>query len=192
MSGTRTARRPALSTRTPWNSSSGSCPSPRDLEWLAAFKLAQAYLHSLGITAWQDAIVTPDNLAVYRRAAETGLLTARVEAALWWERTKGAEQVDELVERAAAGSARRLRAHSVKIALDGVLETFTGAMIDPYLDRDGGPRPTGGSIPSRPSPYGSTSPDSTPRGCRSTSTRSVIGPSGSLSMRSRLPVAPTA
>jgi predicted amidohydrolase YtcJ len=114
-------------------------PVPGEDEWLAAFELAQAYLHSLGITAWQDAIVTPDNLAVYRRAAEKGLLTARVEAALWWERTKGAEQVDELIARSAAGSYGRLRANSVKIMLDGVLETFTGAMIDPYLDRDGRP-----------------------------------------------------
>jgi len=112
-------------------------PVPGEDEWLAAFELAQAYLHSLGITAWQDAIVTPDDLAVYRRAAETGLMTARVEAALWWERTKGAEQIDELVARSATGSHGRLRANSVKIALDGVLETFTGAMIDPYLDRDG-------------------------------------------------------
>ena len=114
-------------------------PVPGEDEWLAAFELAQAYLHSLGITAWQDAIVTPDNLAVYRRAAEKGLLTARVEAALWWERTKGAEQVDELVARSASGSYGRLRANSVKIMLDGVLETFTGAMIDPYLDGDGKP-----------------------------------------------------
>jgi predicted amidohydrolase YtcJ len=114
-------------------------PVPGVDEWLAAFELAQAYLHSLGITAWQDAIVTPDDLAVYRRAAETGLMTARVEAALWWERTRGAEQIDELVARSATGSHGRLRANSVKIALDGVLETFTGAMIDPYLDRDGRP-----------------------------------------------------
>ena len=114
-------------------------PVPGVDEWLTAFELAQAYLHSLGITAWQDAIVTPDDLAVYRRAAETGLMTARVEAALWWERTKGAEQIDELVARSATGSHGRLRANSVKIALDGVLETFTGAMIDPYFDRDGRP-----------------------------------------------------
>ena len=114
-------------------------PVPGPDEWLAAFQLAQAYLHSLGITAWQDAIVPPDYLAVYRRAAETGLLTARVEAALWWERSGGPEQVDELVARAATGSAGRLRANSVKIMLDGVLETFTGAMLDPYLDRDGRP-----------------------------------------------------
>lgn len=114
-------------------------PVPGPDDWLEAFRIGQAFLHSLGITAWQDAIVTPENHAVYRRAAEAGLLTARVEAALWWERTRGGEQVEELVERSAAGSTGRLRANSVKIMLDGVLETFTGAMLDPYLDRDGRP-----------------------------------------------------
>jgi predicted amidohydrolase YtcJ len=114
-------------------------PTPGPDDWLAAFRIGQAYLHSLGVTAWQDAIVTPENHAVYRRAAESGVLTARVEAALWWERTRGAEQVEELVDRSATGSIGRLRANSVKIMLDGVLETFTGAMIDPYLDRDGRP-----------------------------------------------------
>jgi predicted amidohydrolase YtcJ len=67
------------------------------------------------------------------------VLTARVEAALWWERSRGGEQVDELVDRSARGSIGRLRANSVKIMQDGVLETYTGAMIDPYLDRDGRP-----------------------------------------------------
>jgi hypothetical protein len=114
-------------------------PEPGPDDWLAAFKIGQAYLHSLGITAWQDAIVPPDYHAVYRRAAESGLMTARVEAALWWERTGGADQVDEMIQRSATGSIGRLRANSVKIMLDGVLETFTGAMIDPYLDRDGRP-----------------------------------------------------
>ncbi len=114
-------------------------PDPGPDQWLAAFRIAQAHLQSLGITAWQDASVTPGEHAVYRRAFEAGLLTARVEAALWWDRTRGVEQVDELVERSATGSFGRLRANSVKIMLDGVLETFTGAMIDPYLDLDGRP-----------------------------------------------------
>jgi len=98
---------------------------------------AQAYLHSLGITAWQDAIVTPRDQQVYRRAAEGGWLTARVEAAMWWERESGVEQIDGLLARSAGGSVGRLRSNSVKLMLDGVLETFTGAMLDPYLDADG-------------------------------------------------------
>ncbi len=114
-------------------------PIPGPDEWLAAFRSGQAYLHSVGITAWQDAHVSPDDLAVYRRAFEAGLLTARVEGALWWDRTRGAEQVDELAERSATGTFGRFRANSVKLMLDGVLETYTGAMVEPYLDRDGRP-----------------------------------------------------
>ena len=49
-----------------------AAPQHTEDEWLDAFRTGQAYLHSLGITAWQDAIVPPDFLAVYRRAAESG------------------------------------------------------------------------------------------------------------------------
>jgi predicted amidohydrolase YtcJ len=117
----------------------GLLPVPTDDDWLEAFRVGQAYLHSLGITAWQDAIVDRKGEAVYRRAAESGALTARVEAALWWDRGRGGEQVEELVERSAKGSLGRLRANSVKIMQDGVLETFTGALIEPYLGGDGRP-----------------------------------------------------
>ena len=102
-------------------------------------RLAQDYLHSLGITAWQDAIVTPRDQLIYRRAAEAGWLTARVEAAMWWQRDRGGEQVNELIARSRDGSVGRLRSNSVKLMLDGVLETFTGAMLDPYLDANGRP-----------------------------------------------------
>ncbi|MEO5941274.1 MAG: amidohydrolase, partial [Candidatus Limnocylindrales bacterium] len=102
-------------------------------------RIAQAYLHSLGITGWQDAIVRPEDQAVYRAAADAGWLTARVEAAMWWDRARGDDQIEELIERSRTGSLGRLRANSVKLMQDGVLETFTGAMIDPYLGADGTP-----------------------------------------------------
>ena len=102
-------------------------------------RVAQEYLQSLGITAWQDAIVHPEEEAVYRAAHDAGWLTARVELALWWERDGGDDQVDELVERSRAGSFGNVRANSVKLMQDGVLETYTGAMIDPYLGADGRP-----------------------------------------------------
>ncbi len=112
-------------------------PAPTEDDWFQGLKIGQAYLHSLGITAWQDAIVNEEHEAIYRRAAASGDLTGRVEMALWWDRFRGGEQVDELVERSARGPVGRLRGNSVKIMQDGVLETYTGAMIDPYLDRDG-------------------------------------------------------
>jgi hypothetical protein len=101
-------------------------------------RAAQAYLHSLGITAWQDAIIEPEEHEVYRAAHDAGWLTARVELALWWERDRGDDQVDELIERSRTGSFGRVRANSVKLMQDGVLETYTGAMIEPYLDGHGG------------------------------------------------------
>ena len=61
-------------------------PEPTADELRDGLRLGQEYLHSLGITAWQDAIVGGhyDTLEVYRSFAASGDLTARVIAALWW------------------------------------------------------------------------------------------------------------
>ena len=64
----------------------------------------QAYLHSLGVTGWQDAIVgsyagIDDPGPTYLHAAQRGDLTAHVVGALWWDRERGDEQVASLVER---------------------------------------------------------------------------------------------
>jgi predicted amidohydrolase YtcJ len=113
-------------------------------EYAQALHVAQQYLHSLGVTGWQDAILgryanIDDVGPVYLRAAQQGALTARVVGALWWDRTRGAEQIPELVERRDILRARRFRATSVKIMQDGVPENGSAAMIDPYLDGDGLP-----------------------------------------------------
>jgi hypothetical protein len=111
-------------------------------ELVAALRLAQAELHSLGITTWQDAIVTPElEEPAYVTLAGRGELTARVVGALWWDRSRGGEQIDELVERRARTAVGRYAPTSVKIMQDGVLENFTGAVLEPYLGPDG--RPTG-------------------------------------------------
>ena len=109
--------------------------TPEDL--LAGLELAQTYLHSLGITAWQDAWVTPAMVTAYRTLAERERLTARVVGAHWWDRTRGPDQIEAFVDLRERGSFGRFQATSVKLMLDGVLENFTGAMIDPYLDRAG-------------------------------------------------------
>ena len=111
--------------------------TPADLE--AALRIGQAYLHSLGITAWQDAIVRPESEErAYVALASSGELTARVVGALWWERHRGPEQIDEFVERRRTTSIGRYRATSVKLMMDGVLENFTGALLEPYGDGHGG------------------------------------------------------
>ena len=114
-------------------------PGPTPAEQRRGLLLAQRHLHALGITAWQDAIVGdylgyPDPLPTYLTAARDGTLTARVEGALWWDRGRGGEQLDDLLGRREAGQAGRFRAGTVKIMQDGVAENFTAGMIDPYLD----------------------------------------------------------
>ena len=116
-------------------------PPVTEEEWKEGLRVAQRYLHSLGITAWQDAIVGGpyDTLGAYIATAGNGELTARVVGSLWWDRHRGDEQIDELVARRERGSVGRFRATTVKIMQDGVIEDFTAGVLDPYLDRDGAP-----------------------------------------------------
>ena len=100
---------------------------------------SQRYLHSLGITNWQDAWVLPDTEAIYRELGESGELTARVVGAMWWERSEGLEQIDGLVERRAKGPAGRYSPTSVKLMCDGIIENRTASMVEPYLAPDGTP-----------------------------------------------------
>jgi predicted amidohydrolase YtcJ len=102
----------------------------------------QRYLFSLGVTAWQDAIVgaydgMADTGSTYLEAVATGDLVADVVGALWWQRDRGLAQIPDLVERRRAQSSGRFRATSIKIMQDGVCENFTAAMLSPYLDGHG-------------------------------------------------------
>jgi predicted amidohydrolase YtcJ len=108
-------------------------------EMADALRIGQRYLHALGITAWQDAIIRPQpEEAAYVALASRDELTARVIGAMWWERARGAEQIDEFVERRRTTSMGRYQATSVKLMMDGVLENFTGAMLEPYGNGHGG------------------------------------------------------
>ncbi len=124
-------------------------PATTPAEYAAGLAEGQRHLHSLGITGWQDAIIGPylghrDTLSTYLEFATSGRLTARVAGALWWDRDRGEDQLDELLERRSAGQAHRFRADTVKIMQDGVCENFTAAMLDPYLDGRGRPTANNG------------------------------------------------
>jgi len=117
-------------------------PDVTEDDWYRGLLTAQDYLLSLGITGWQDAIVgrvpgEGDASAAYLRAASAGTLLVNVVGALWWDRDRGIEQLDELLRRRERDRAGRFRASSVKMMLDGIAENHTAAMLDPYLDHDG-------------------------------------------------------
>jgi predicted amidohydrolase YtcJ len=111
-------------------------------QYAAGLVEGQRYLFSLGVTAWQDAIVgaydgMADTGSTYLDAVANGDLVADVVGALWWERGRGLAQIPGLVERRRSQTGGRFRATSVKIMQDGVCENFTAAMLTPYLDGHG-------------------------------------------------------
>lgn len=117
-------------------------PADTAEEVLAGLRVGQAYLHSVGITAWQDAIVTPEvEERAYVALAGRGELTGRVVGAMWWERAGGPGQIESLVERRRAAAGGRYAPTSVKLMMDGVLENQTGALLEPYADPHDGHAP---------------------------------------------------
>ena len=117
-------------------------PRTTGADYYAALMAGQAYLHSVGVTSWQDAIVgaysgMDDPASTYTTAADNGDLRSHVVGALWWDRRLGVEQVPDLVGRREAMTRGRFRATTVKVMQDGVAENFTAAMSAPYLDRCG-------------------------------------------------------
>jgi predicted amidohydrolase YtcJ len=118
-------------------------PAPTHEDWERATLKAQRHLHSLGITGWQDAWVTPDTLQSYRSLAADGRLTARVVGALWWDRHRELDQIPEFLTQREIGAMQTpggggFHPTSVKIMTDGVLENYTGALLEPYCDGCGG------------------------------------------------------
>ncbi|QWF24021.1 amidohydrolase [Nocardioides sp. LMS-CY] len=117
-------------------------PATSEGEYYAGLLEGQRYLHSVGVTGWQDAIVgayagMDDVGPTYLRAAREGDLSAHVVGALWWDRGRGEEQIADLVERRERYTHGQFRATSVKIMQDGVAENFSAALVEPYLDRCG-------------------------------------------------------
>ncbi len=118
----------------------GHVPGATEADLVAALVRAQELLHSLGITAWQDAAVSGqgplgDVAGAYRAALAQDVLTARVVGALWWQRDQGLEQVDRLLAIREELTSGPMAATTVKIMQDGVAENHTAAMLSPYLRR---------------------------------------------------------
>lgn len=104
-------------------------PTPDLQAWKAAILAGQRHMHSVGVTSWQDAWVTPATQAAYCDLGEQ--LISRVVGALWWDRHRGTEQIEELRERREQASSR-FHPTTVKIMVDGVVENQTGALLEPY------------------------------------------------------------
>lgn len=93
-------------------------------------------LNDYGITSIQDANVDREALETYRALDERGDLTLRVVGSQWWDRQRGTEQIPEFKELREEYTSGNVRASTVKIMQDGVMENFTAVMLEPYVGKD--------------------------------------------------------
>jgi predicted amidohydrolase YtcJ len=102
-------------------------------DYAEGLRFALRKANSLGLTSLQEANASPQVLEAYREFDRRGELTARVVAAMHVDPAKGLAQVPKLAAERAEFEGRRLRPRAVKIFADGVLETRTAAVLEPYV-----------------------------------------------------------
>ncbi|QQS48176.1 MAG: amidohydrolase [Acidobacteriota bacterium] len=104
-------------------------------EKLEALRKGLKLAASLGITSIQNASGSPDDASLYAELLAGNELTVRVSIAFSIGQQTTKEELGRLSElRLKLNRAPMLRADSVKIMLDGVIESHTAAMIERYSD----------------------------------------------------------
>jgi len=98
-------------------------------------------LNAYGITSVQEAKAGDFDLArdldAFQLLQERGELTLRVVESMKWHPELGLAQIAEFERQRERFASGRLRATTVKIFQDGVMENFTAAMLEPYAGQGG-------------------------------------------------------
>ncbi|MHC9538356.1 MAG: amidohydrolase [Vulcanimicrobiota bacterium] len=108
-------------------------------ERVEGLKKALKLAGSFGITSMVEANADNEKLEVYREMEQSGRLTAHISASLNCDPGLGVAQIEALCSRRARYQSPRIRTDSVKLFVDGVMETHTAALLKPYCDRPGDP-----------------------------------------------------
>lgn len=106
-------------------------PPPAD-KLRESLRNATEMAHRFGITSANEASVEAQHWEAYVQAEEAGELELRVQGSQRWDRERGMEQLQEMVERRDKAPGARFRADAVKFFLDGNLEHRLAALLEPY------------------------------------------------------------
>ncbi len=102
-------------------------------EYAEGLREALRIANRFGLTALVEADASTEELEAYRTLEARGQLSARVLASLHCDTDKGTADVPRLKALRAKYAGKRLRTNSVKIFADGVLETRTASVLEPYV-----------------------------------------------------------
>ena len=107
-------------------------------EWQKGLKGALKMANGFGITSIIEAnAYKNDILDTYLELDHKNELTVRVLASIYVDPRKGTEQIKDIIAKREKYRSHRLKATSAKIFTDGVIESHTAALLEPYLDRPG-------------------------------------------------------
>ena len=110
-------------------------PVTRD-DQLAALRQAMELAHAHGVTSVQNAGGSVDDFALYDEVRKQGALDLRVYNAISAAAGLSEAELAQFEKaRAAFGDDPVLKAGAVKLMLDGVVESHTAAMLEPYANR---------------------------------------------------------
>jgi predicted amidohydrolase YtcJ len=109
-------------------------PEPSRERKLEALRRALKMAARLGITSFQNASGSVDEVGLYKEMLDRGELTARVSFAISVGPRSTQADIDRIAALTKTYSGPRLRVGAIKIVLDGVIETHTAAMLEPYAD----------------------------------------------------------
>ena len=113
-------------------------------ELVDGLRYAQNLFHSYGITGVQDAILKLDpgdpyyGLDAYNFLESQDELQLHIITAMFWKNGQPLEpQIERFIEtRKQQSESALIHATSIKIWQDGVIETYTAAMLEAYSDRE--------------------------------------------------------
>lgn len=104
---------------------------------VAALTLASDCYVSAGLVWVQDAWVEPSAVDSWLSALEEGVLAFRADLALWCDPNTWHDQLEHFAQargRVKQAGQGRLSAGTIKFFADGVLESATSALLEPYCD----------------------------------------------------------
>lgn len=102
-------------------------------EFVAGLRRGLQVANRFGITSVQEARVTEQHLKAFAELDKSGELTVRTVAAMGYDPAKGMTQLPQFVEWRTQFQGKCLRPIAVKIFQDGVIESRTAALLQPYL-----------------------------------------------------------
>ena len=113
-----------------------AAPRPTDEDRLAAIRAAIDESHRYGITSAQDAGGAAADLDLFARLRKRGELTLRVYQALRADNTLTEADLEALEQvRSRYADDPLLKTGAIKLIADGVIESHTAAMLEPYANK---------------------------------------------------------